>query len=109
MAKRTNINDVYVGEDWFIPFSFKPTLNIANFALAFKLFLTEAEDTPIFVREVGSGIVVTNSNLGIGYIGVPEVLTDALERRTYWWEFSRTDAGNVKLYGFGEINLLYNT
>lgn len=110
LARRTNINDLYLGEDWYIPFSFKPVINVSSFGLSFYLLASEDDALPIFERTKAAGHIVLLTN-STGYTFIPRSLTTppALTRRAYFWKMARTDADNVKLYGFGTIDLLYDT
>lgn len=115
MAKRTNISDVYIGEDWFIPFLFKPVINITGYSLRFALYTAESESPVVFERLSSLGeIIIVSAPLATGYTYVPRSITrlvadgGLLTRRTYWWEMTRVDPGLYKLLGYGELYLNYD-
>ncbi len=109
MPTETDIFDLFIGDDWSIPFEFDPAANITGFALAFRLYLPNAE-APVIEKTLADGdIVVTNAATGVGTIEVPADETEDLEPIRYYFECARTDAGNKKVYGYGKIVLQHRT
>ncbi len=100
MATESRIDELFIGEDWSIPFAFSPEANITGRTLAFYLYAA-GSDTVVLTGTVSVSVAAT----GTGTITAARSLTSALSAARYNFEVRRTDSGSNKVYGYGVVNL----